>query len=384
MWKVLITVLVMWAICNRAAKAGEAWRLISSRTGDLPLPNAGDQQTCLVPGDFDDDGRIDFVVGERTQVPSIVLFRNTNKEWQRVVIDDSHLRPEAGGVAFDVDRDGDLDLILGQDASGSEMWWWENPFPKLDGPWVRRTIKKTGGRKHHDQTIGDFDGDSHAELVSWNQGARQLLLFEIPENVQAASEWPRKEIFRWTAGAEYEGFPSQPVDVDNDGLIDIVGGGAWFKYGNGEFVPHTIDDSMRFTQCAAGQLVPGGFAEVVFSPGDADGDAKWYEWNGKRWQVHMLGAVRHGHTCEIADLNLDGHLDIMIGEMGSPGAGDDARIIVWWGDGKGNFRDEVIYRGQGIHEGRLADVDGDCDLDILVKPYHHHAPFMGILINPTK
>ena len=384
MREVFVTVFVVWGICNCALQAGEAWRLISSQTGDLPLPNTGDQQTCLVPGDFDGDGRIDFVIGERTQAPSVVLFRNSNKGWQRVVIDNSRLRPEAGGVAFDVDRDGDLDLILGQDASGSQMWWWENPFPNFDNPWVRRPIKTTGGKKHHDQTVGDFDGDGYAELVSWNQGARSLLLFDIPKNPQASGEWPRREIFRWTTGAEYEGFPSQPVDMDSDGLIDIVGGGVWFKYSNGEFVPHTIEDSMRFTQCAAGQLISGGFAEVVLSPGDADGDAKWYEWDGERWRGHVLGAVRHGHTCEMGDLNLDGHLDIMIGEMGSPGAGDDARILIWWGDGKGNFREEVIYRGQGIHEGRLADVDGDGDLDILVKPYHHHAPFMGILINPAK
>ncbi|MEJ5341863.1 MAG: VCBS repeat-containing protein [Thermogutta sp.] len=384
MRQVFVTVFVVWGICNCAAAAGEAWRLISSQTGDLPRPNAGDQQTCLVPGDFDGDGRIDFVVGERTQAPSVVLFRNTDTGWQRVVVDDSHLRPEAGGVAFDVDRDGDLDLILGQDASGSEIWWWENPFPNFNSPWVRRPIKTTGGKKHHDQTVGDFDGDGHAELVSWNQGARCLLLFEIPESVHSSGDWPYRAIFRWTAGPEYEGFPSQPVDLDGDGLIDIVGGGLWFKYKNGEFVAHTIDDNMRFTQCAAGQLIPGGFAEVVFSPGDADGDAKWYEWDGEQWRVHVLGAVRHGHTCEIGDLNLDGHLDIMIGEMGSPGAGDDARVIVWWGNGKGNFREEVIHRGQGIHEGRLADVDGDGDLDIIVKPYHHHAPFVGILINPTK
>jgi len=164
-----------------------------------------------------------------------------------------------------------------------------------------------------------------------------------------------------------------------------VGGGCWFKYrGNGQFEPQVIDPTMRFTQCAAGQLIPGGFGEVVFSPGDADGEAKWYQWTGKKWEAHVLGSVIHGHTCEIGDINLDGHLDILIGEMGSPGAGDRARIIVWYGDGRGNFEQKVIRQGQGIHEGRLADLDGDGDLDVIVKPYHHNAPLVEILLNPIR
>lgn len=367
-----------------ALEAGIPWRLVSSESGDLPVPNPGDQQTCLVVGDFDGDGRTDFVVGERTRQPSIVWFANTDKGWLRRVIDEGPLKPEAGGVAADVDGDGDLDLILGQDASGNAIWWWENPNPDFDRPWIRRTIKRSGGRKHHDQTFGDFDGDGRLELVSWNQGGKCLLLFSVPEDPRELAEWPSKAILQWAEGQEYEGFPSQPVDIDGDGLIDIVGGGLWFKWDGKTFLPRVIDPAMRFTQCAAGQLVPGGWAEVVFSPGDADGEAKWYQWDGHKWKSHPLDFVRHGHTCEVGDLNLDGHLDIMIGEMGSPGPGDDARIIVWWGNGQGKFRQEVICRGQGIHEGRLADVDGDGDLDILVKPYHHRAPFLGILLNPAR
>lgn len=255
-------------------EAGGPWRLVSSASGDLPVPNPGDQQTCLVLGDFDGDGRVDFVVGERTRRPSIVWFANTEQGWVRRVIDEDQLRPEAGGVAADVDQDGDLDLILGQDAGGNAIWWWENPKPDFERPWLRRTIKRSGGRKHHDQTFADFDGDGRPELVSWNQGGKCLLAFSIPERPWEIAEWPSRAIFRWSEGQEYEGFPNQPVDVDGDGLVDIVGGGLWFKWDGKTFVPRVIDPAMRFTQCAAGQLIPGDWAEVVFSPGDADGEAK--------------------------------------------------------------------------------------------------------------
>jgi hypothetical protein len=112
-----------------------------------------------------------------------------------------------------------------------------------------------------------------------------------------------------------------------------------------------------------------------------DGDAKWYQWDGAQWKAHTLCHVRHGHTCEIRDVDRDGNLDIMIGEMGEPGAGDDAHIYLWYGDGQGHFEETIAWHGQGIHEGLLGDFDGDGDLDILLKPYHHNSPRLDILLN---
>jgi hypothetical protein len=377
--------LLLVATASLAIAGDPSWLRKSSVTGDLPAPNRGNQQTCCVVADIDKDGIDDFVVGERTQSPSIVWYKYNGRGWDKQVIDDTRLRPEAGGVCFDVDRDGDQDVVFGQDGSGSEIWWWENPCPDFSRPWNRRTIKQGGPRKHHDQTVGDFDGDGIIEFVSWNQQGKQLLWFEIPDDPHVATVWQSTPIFTWRSGRELEGFPSIPVDIDLDGKIDIVGGGRWFKHQGGQrFKADLIDDQQRFTQCAAGQLVEGGRPEVVFSPGDMDGHAKWYTWNGQDWTSHDLGFVNHGHTCEIRDVNGDDFLDIFIGEMGNPGAGDRAKTYIWYGDGKGGFRKTVAFEGQGIHEGLLADLDGDGDLDILVKPYNHHAPRMDVLLNQSQ
>jgi hypothetical protein len=372
------------AAAGLAGQAAETtWQSRSSTTGDLPPPNAGDQQTCNVVADFNGDRIADFAIGERTRTPSVVWYGWNGRAWDRHVIDETHLQPEAGGAAGDVDGDGDLDLILGQDYSGNAIWWWENPCPDFGKPWVRRLIKNSGARKHHDQTFGDYDGDGRPELVSWNQGGRQLLWFEIPQDPRAlAGEWKSEVIHTWSSGRECEGFPSEPVDIDGDGLIDLVGGGRWFKHRGGtRFDAHVIDDTMRFTQCGAGQLVEGGRPEIVFSPGDMDGVARWYEWKDDRWQGHDLREVIHGHTCEVRDLDADGHLDILIGEMGDPGAGDNAQIFVWYGDGQGGFRETIASKGLGIHEGQVADFNGDGRPDILHKPYHHHAPRVDVLLN---
>lgn len=382
-----LAVVILIAFCvavnpGMAADKSVSWKRMSTTTGDLPVPNEGDQQTCCVVFDIDGDGADDFVVGERTQTPSVVWYGLTKSGWKRHILDDSKLQPEAGGAACDVDRDGDLDLILGQDSSGPNIWWWENPHPNFDQPWKRREIKNSGARKHHDQTVADYDNDSRIELVTWNQKAGSLLWYELPDDPRAAGPWEATVIYRWKSGQEHEGFPSRPVDVNLDGKLDLVGGGRWFLHQGGvKFEPHVIDDTMRFTQCAAGQLAKGGRPEIVFSPGDTDGDAMWYQWDGKTWKAHSLGFVVHGHTCEVRDINGDGNDDIFIGEMGSPGAGDKARLLIWYGDGLGKFEQQTVATSQGIHEGLLGDFDGDGDLDILAKPYHHRAPRIDVYMN---
>ena len=95
-------------------------------------------------------------------------------------------------------------------------------------------------------------------------------------------------------------------------------------------------------------------------------------------------ATDHMGDCEIVDINGDGNLDIFVGEMGNPGAGDQARTFIWYGDGRGKLRETVVSSGQGIHEGVLSDLYGDGDIDILMKPYNHNAPRLDVLLNPER
>ena len=134
-----------------AAQQPVAWKHLSSATGDLPVPNAGKEQTSITVGDFGHDGHPGFILTERTAADSVVLYRNTARGWQRSVIEPSPLHIEAGGIAIDIDGDGNLDYVAAGDWQRHEIWWWRNPYPHLDQPWERRTIKRTGAPKHHDQ-----------------------------------------------------------------------------------------------------------------------------------------------------------------------------------------------------------------------------------------
>jgi hypothetical protein len=147
-------------VCCQIAEARVQWKRVT-----LPGPNNGNQQTACIVVDLDKDGIQDFVVTERTKTPSVVWYKYNGGTWDMQVIEDTHLKPEAGGTTYDVDQDGDIDVIFGQDASGNQIWWWENPYPDFSRPWKRHLIKNSGKSKHHDQTVGDFDGDGHPDVL---------------------------------------------------------------------------------------------------------------------------------------------------------------------------------------------------------------------------
>lgn len=378
--------------------SGLKWLHLSSANGDLPVPGESVQQTGALVADLDKSGINGFVLSFRQKPPALVWYRPSKVDekmtWQRFVIEKEFLTVEAGGAALDIDGDGLTDIVFGADWQGGDVWWWRNPGPSYDPAvsWERHTIKKGGAHQHHDQVFGDFKGLGKPQLAFWNQGAKKLMLAEIPADPRKADEWPTALIFGGNAatqsGAYAEGCAA--ADIDGDGKIDLLAGNFWFKHEEGNKFKAIKFSDFGGRVCAAKLIKDSKHPQIVINSGDGVGPLKWCECAGdpldeKAWTTHVLvEKVTHGHSLDIADIDGDGNLDIFAAEMAKwkekeqKSDNPQAKAWIFFGDGKGNFRKTEFTTGMGFHEARVADFDGDGLMDILDKPYNWRAPRVDV------
>jgi hypothetical protein len=375
------------------------WQHLSTEKGDLASPWASSQQTASQIADLNGDGIADIVLACRQVAPAVVAYLRKGSGWERLVIEPAFLTIEAGGASADIDRDGDLDLVFGGDWQSNQVWWWENPSPRLDpaASWVRHLIKNEGKNQHHDQVFGDFKGNGQLQLAFWNQGAKALFLADVPADPKAGP-WAYQTLLEVQSGGQMA-YPegTAKADIDGDGREDLLAGNIWFKYDpqKGTFTP------VRFGQeggrIGVAKFRPGKIPQIVVAPGDGKGQLMLYTCHGrpdqaKSWRGQDLGQRQmiHSHTLEIADLNGDGHVDIFCAEMAkwsekkAEPDNPNAEALIFYNDGKANFRKTIFLTGFGFHEGRVADLDGDGDQDIVSKPYNWKAPRLDIWLQERK
>ncbi|WP_337041453.1 TIM barrel protein [Emticicia sp. 17c] len=373
----------------RLAKA-QNWEYISSASGSIPLNWKTTQQTASMAVDIDNDGIQELVMGCREKAPVLIYFKYDYAiGWRQFVIEKELLPIEAGGTFYDIDNDGDKDLVFGGDWQSNKIWWWENPYPFYNPNvgWQRYEIKNDGQTQHHDQAFGDFKQTGKAQLAFWNQGAKTLFIADIPAEAKTARQWQYEPVF--VAGEKekksWYAEGCKAADIDGDGFTDLIAGNYWFKYVDGGF--KAIKFGEEGGRVVAAKFKVGKKMQIVVSPGDGTGRLLYYECTGsaevpENWKSRdLIGReIIHGHTLEVADINDDGNLDIFCAEMAKWSEkqptpdNPNAEAFILYGDGKGGFRKTVFQKGFGFHEGKVFDVDGDGDIDIVSKPYNWNTP----------
>jgi len=209
--------------------------------------------TSLEIADFDNDGDNDIAASRRLHVSleakpnvpvepleiiagSIQLLLNpggatTGETWTSMLVGthERHDTLDREGArdlrAHDLDDDGDLDLIsTATDDQNVQVAWFENPGrpgpidPLVD--WTQHRIGSVRGAFTID--VADVTGDGRVDVIATSPTQMQLVLFVQPGSVSdRAYDW-------YTAGIvtfeTYEPRSVKAIDVDNDGVLELVVG----------------------------------------------------------------------------------------------------------------------------------------------------------------
>ena len=257
-----------------------------------PLPVTENKQSWMyaVPGQLDGRHGPDLLVGSKGQAATVGWLQSPANprqlgQWQ------FHPLYKAGWimslVSHDIDRDGDLDVIVSDRKGPSRgVFWLEHPGQeRVAGRWLEHRIGGAGLEVMFID-VGLLDGDKHADILVATRNKELLAFFR-----QAGKEvsW-RSEQIPNPFGVPH-GKAVLIADIDGDGRADIVHdanthgdrsrpGVAWLSQDkNGRWQPHDLSgmQGVKFDLLRAVDLDRDGDLDILGCEEADNLGVFWYE-----------------------------------------------------------------------------------------------------------
>lgn len=231
----------------------------------------------------------------------------------------------------DVDMDGWTDLIR-ISLPGEEAVWYHNPG-KSDGHWPMHAILKNAGNES--PAFVDVDGDGRKDILCNDPIAKQMIWMKPPAQ-PGDTEWTRHIIStgdlgtnRYTHGLGFE-------DMNGDGRPDVIITKGWWEHPadatseNWTFHPADLGEDCSQIY----QLNINGPKDLVSASAHNYG-IWWHERTDTGWTTHTIidRLVSETHALALADINGDGHPDLVTGKRyyahngEDPGAHDPSTLF---------------------------------------------------------
>ncbi len=309
-------------------------------------------------GDINGDGIAEVVVASSHGGP-LVWYEYPG--WKKHII-----APSGKGSCYaqvvDMDGDGHLDILISEWYGHNCMEWYENPLPEGDlaAPWKRHVI---GSPRAHDIVVGDIDGDGEMEIVTRDQGKEgdKILILKQDDS----GSWNTRVIKCPTGEGLALG------DIDNDGKLEMIIGGRWYK-ASGDIMDaswemHTFADWHEDAVVKIADMNKDGHLDVILTRSEGPYRISWFEIPADpvsgEWIEHVIDDdIDFAHGLAVCDMTGDGNLDVITAEMHQSSRN---RVIVYFNEGDAVKWSRQIIAETGSHNICVADVDGDGRPDIV-------------------
>ncbi|MFC2149919.1 FG-GAP-like repeat-containing protein [Calditrichota bacterium] len=326
----------------------------------LSLSYDGAQDVKIV--DLDRDGDADFIsVGYGGD--DLSWWENDgDQNFAQRVISSTINTPNSVDYA-DIDGDGDIDIVTTTYIS-DEVSWWENDGTPSDGGWTENNVSSAINGASSAQPV-DLDQDGDIDIIAAAYADDDIIFFENDGS---------ESFTTWTVAGAYNGARHvHCADVDSDGDIDIVAAGAleddvtWFindgSPDNDNWTEVTIDGALNEANAVhAIDIDSDGDIDVVATSG-VDDNVIWYENDGTptgaNWSSSVVDGTWGGGSDVLAmDFDGDGDIDI------AASAYDDDEFSWWENNGSQSFTGHSISTNiNGVQAFAAGDIDFDGDID---------------------
>lgn len=386
---------VLASLLHAGSAAAATFTNVSTQSGLRAVEAKTDWWFDLKFEDFDGDGYEDLLWLDHHLVNSAFLL---NRHDGTFVDASATAFPDGYGTSsgwniqpVDFDDDGFVDVLLESgDTGGSSHRNLGN------GTFVRANLQGTWDDANgHGSAVADLDGDGYLEIL-YNRSPRSVVLHRKPDGTF--------EDVAASLGLDFlTGFSSTFADFTGDGRPDLftyLCTGTWGLNGEPRLFVNDAHGGFVDGTAASGLAGAPGVAAVAAGDYDEDGDLDLYVTgilDRSSESGTMVGRLYrndgHGGFTDVtsaaglpasfasvqvyqqipmraswADLDNDGHLDLIVHATGTPGhSGCSGHAFVFRNAGGGTFEDVSAASGLGAictRQAVMADYDHDGDLDV--------------------